>query len=590
MCGIFAYIGEKKSAANIVLEGLKSLEYRGYDSWGIAVKISNNNTFKIKKRIGKIGRANVHDLPKSNYGFGHTRWATHGGVTKKNSHPHLSCEKSIAIIHNGIVDNYEQIKNSLLKKGHKFYSETDTEVVVHLIEELRKKYSFSEAVRKAFLRIEGLNAIIVADAETKQFVAVRNGSPLVIGFGKNAKYIASDAAALLPHTKKVYFMEDNDLAIITKEDISVLNAKTGTSKNISPIQLKWKVKQAEKGNYKHFMLKEIYQQPSIISEIANTDTSQANELATNIDESPSTYLIGCGTASYACLAGTYLLAKITKRHVNWVLASEFDYLLDLLKPNSLILALSQSGETIDILEAVKQAKIKGAKIFALVNVLGSSLYREADNKTLIGVGPEKAVASTKAFTGMLVHLILLAFSLIGEQKKAQLMLTKTLESAKKTLAPTSINYIKRLARKIKNNDHIFIIGRGLSFPAALETALKIKEITYIHAEGFAAGELKHGVIALIEKGTPCIVFLPQDETYTASLSGAMEMKARGGYIIGISDKDHEVFDYYIPVQNVGEATIIPNVIIGQLLAYYLAVFRKLDPDMPRNLAKSVTVK
>lgn len=593
MCGIFGYIGSRRDAAKLVLEGLKRLEYRGYDSWGVAVvpeTKSGKNKIIVKKKAGRIGNASVSDLPNSSLGFGHTRWATHGGVSDINAHPHLDCTGTLAIIHNGIIENYEEIKKDLIKKGHHFISQTDTEVAVHLIEEYCKTTMFSKAVQKAFNQMEGLNAFIVMNTRERQLIAVRNGSPLVAGFGFGENYLASDAAALLPHTKQVYFLEDDQMAIINDDHIMIFDAKTGARIRPTKQTLTWSVKEAEKGTYPFFMLKEIYEQPGMIADIAASSSSLAQNLASAIKKSYGTYMIGCGTASYAALAGTYFFSKIARRHVNWAIGSEFGYHLDFLTPKSLVIALSQSGETMDILEAVKKAKTKEAQIFAIVNVMGSSLYRMADYKMLIGAGPEKGVASTKAFTGKLSHLILLSYALAGSVDLGQKVLTLAAKSAKAVLAPKSVKKIITLAKRIKTAKHIYVIGRGISYPASLETALKIKEISYIHAEGFAAGELKHGVIALIEKGTPCIVFAPNDETYGANLAGAMEMRARGGFIIGISHKPAEVFDYYIPVRDAKEATIIPNVMVAQLLAYYLTIERGFDPDMPRNLAKSVTVK
>jgi glucosamine--fructose-6-phosphate aminotransferase (isomerizing) len=588
MCGIFGYVGFRKNAPNIVFGGLKSLEYRGYDSWGVAV--ISGSAIKIKKKAGKIGNAKVDDLPAGALAIGHTRWATHGGVSDINAHPHLDCQGNIAVIHNGIFENYEEIKNRLIKKGHKFISETDTEVIAHLIEEFSKKMSFEKAVRLAFNRMEGLNAIIVIERKSNSIITARNGSPLVIGFGKNENFLASDALALLPYTRKVYFLEDDEMAVLTDKSVKIKNTKSGKLKKIKPQRLSWKVVQGEKGKFPHFMLKEIYEQPEVISEVAMGGFKQVERAAKLIRKAKGTYLIGCGTASYACLAGTYLFSKLAGRHVNWAMGSEFGYHLDFLNKDSLVIAISQSGETMDILESVKKAKEKGARVLGLVNVLGSSLYRLSDYRMIIGAGPEKAVASTKAFTGMLAHLILLAHALNGGVKEGQKKLLDAVGAVKKVLAPTSLRKIGNLVLKIMDRKHIYVIGRGLSFPASLETALKIKEVSYIHAEGLAAGELKHGPLALVEKGTPCIAFLPNDETYGANLAGAMEMKARGGYIIGISPKPHEIFDYYIPVVDAGEATIIPNIVVAQLLAYYLAVKKGLDADKPRNLAKSVTVK
>jgi len=605
MCGIFGYIGKKNNAADIVLDGLKTLEYRGYDSWGIAVLNQQLDKAKIvvKKKAGKIGDAIVSDLPKSNFALGHTRWATHGGVTDINAHPHLDCTGKFAIIHNGIIENYDEIKKELLLQGHKFISETDTEVAIHLIEEnykrlnIKRKQSklthiqvFVEAARTAFNRFKGLSAIIVMDTETQTFVAAKNGSPLAIGKGKGENLLASDAHALLPFTKNVYFMGDGELVFVSGDEISIYEADSGRRKTALFSKLSWSVKVANKGRFPHFMLKEIFDQPQVMESILNDSSSQINLFTHLIKRSFGTYLVGCGTAAYACLAGTYVFSKIAKYHINFAVGSEFGYLVDFLTPKSLVLALSQSGETIDVVDAVKKSKDKGAKIGALVNVLGSTLYRISDYKLLLNAGVEKAVVSTKAFTAKLAYLILLAHNIVGNSTLGKNKLKEAQIAIEEILSIDNLRKIGELVDKIYKQKNIYVIGRGLSYPIALETALKIKEASYIHAEGFAAGELKHGVIALVEKGIPCIAFLPNDETYGASLAGAMEMKARGGYIIGISYKPHEVFDFYLPVKDCGIASIIPSVVIGQLLGYYLAVKRGCDPDKPRNLAKSVTVK
>lgn len=590
MCGIFGYVGHKKTASTVVLRGLTTLEYRGYDSWGIAVGAEKSVPIAIKKKIGKIGDATVTELPASTIGFGHTRWATHGGITDINAHPHLDCSGSIAVIHNGIIENYEILKQKLIKKGHRFLSQTDTEVAAHLIEEYAKHMLFSKAFQKAFNEMEGLNAIIAFDAQGKTLVAARNGSPLVVGFGTEENFLASDAVALLPYTRQVHFLEDDQMAILSDDKLEIYDIKTGEFVHPKKQRLDWSISEVVKGKYPFFMLKEIHEQPGIIADIAVNNTLQAEKLALHIKKSYGSYLVGCGTASYACLAGSYLFSKIAHRHINWAVGSEFGYHQDFLTDKSLVIALSQSGETMDTLEAVKKAKEKGVKIFAIVNVVGSTLYRMADYKTLISAGTEKSVASTKAFTATLAHLTLLSYALLGDVAMGQKVILLAAKSTKQVLSAKNTDRIRALAKMLKTREHIYVIGRGLSYPASLETALKIKEISYIHAEGFAAGELKHGVIALVTQGTPCIAFLPNDETYGANLAGAMEMKARGGYIIGISYKPHEVFDYYLPVVDAAQATIIPNVVTAQLLAYYLTIERGFDPDKPRNLAKSVTVR
>ena len=586
MCGIFGYIQKEKASSQDLIKGLKTLEYRGYDSWGIVVK--KKDRFLTDKHVGKIGQAKT-SLPPSSLGLGHTRWATHGGVTQINAHPHLDCHGRFTLVHNGIVENYEELKKSLIGKGHKFKSETDSETIIHLIEEYAKKDSFPEAVRKAFRRLEGLNAIIVLSSKNDQIVAAKTGSPLVIGLGKGGNFIASDAIVLLPYTRRVVFLEDGQVVTLDKEKISLVDLR---GKRLSPEvkRIDWQIEEAVLGKYPHFMIKEISEQPQIIQNLALNSGKQIKQLANLIKKAFGTYFVGCGTAAYACLCGEYLFSRIGKRHVNAAFGSEFGYQLDFLTPKSLVLAVSQSGETIDIIESVGKAKKKGTKIACLVNNLGSTLYRMSDFKMLLGAGPEKCVLATKSFTAKLAIFILLAYQLDGSLNKGRRALKKAVSAVEKLLEKRSQDKIRILADKLSRHQHVYIVGRGQSYPIALEAALKIKEVSYLHAEGFAAGELKHGVIALIEKGTPCIVIAPKDETFGAVLSGAMEMKARGGYIIGVSPINNEIFDYHLMVDDCGEATAIPNTVVAQLLAYYLALKLKCDPDKPRNLAKSVTVR
>lgn len=586
MCGIFGYIKKEKVPSQTLIEGLKTLEYRGYDSWGIVVK--QKDSFLTDKHIGRIGKAKT-SLPSNSLGLGHTRWATHGGVTKINAHPHLDCTSQLTLVHNGIVENYEELKKSLIARGHKFVSETDSETIIHLIEEYAKKYSFPEAVRRAFRRLEGLNAIIVLSLKENKIVAAKTGSPLVAGIGRKGNFIASDAIALLPYTRRIVFLEDGQVVALDKDKIKLVDL-TGKKLRPKTQKINWKIEEVSLGKYPHFMIKEISEQPKIIQNILMNSERQIKRLASLIKKAYGTYFVGCGTAAYACLCGQYLFSRIGQRHVNFAFGSEFGYQLDFLTPKSLVLALSQSGETIDIIESVGKAKKKGVKIACLVNNLGSTLYRMSDFKMLLGAGPEKCVLATKSFTAKLAILILLAYQFAGSLEKGKKALKKAVSATEKVLKKKYQVKIKTLANKLASCKHIYIIGRGQSYPIALEAALKIKEVSYIHAEGFAAGELKHGVIALVEKGTPCLVFAPNDETYGAVLSGAMEMKARGGFIIGVSPQNHEVFDYYLPVTDCGEATAIPNTVVAQLLAYKLALKLGCDPDKPRNLAKSVTVK
>ncbi len=586
MCGIFAYIGTKNDAANIVLEGLKRLEYRGYDSWGISVK--SGNKFLLEKHVGKIGTAHTI-LPRSNFGIGHTRWATHGGVTDLNAHPHLDCSKKISVIHNGIVENSEKIKKDLFKKNHKFISETDTEVISHLIEENKKNNSFEAAVKKSFKEISGLNAIVVADSESNEIIAAKNGSPLIVGKGNDEYFVASDASALIPYTRSLLFVEDDMLIAINKQ-LKVVSLKS--DKVIKPKfeKIDWEIEEASMGAYKHFMIKEIHEQPRVVRDIAKVYDKEIILLSKIIKQAQGTFFIGAGTAFNACLAGAYLFAKVANIHVNTAAASEFNYLESFLTNKSLVIAFSQSGETIDVIEPLNRAKQKGATIATLTNALGSTIYRLADFKMLLGAGPEKAVASTKAYIAKVSILLMLSFSMINENKKAKELLLRTAEEIERLLSDGKIKQIRQLAKVLSNSEHIYTIGRGVSYPTALEAALKIKEVSYIHTEGLAGGELKHGTIALIEKGTPCIVFAPNDEAFESIISNATEIKSRGAVIIGIGSEKSHIFDHFIEVKDMGEASILAQVVPAQLLSYYLALEKKYDPDKPRNLAKSVTVK
>jgi len=620
MCGIFGYIGDKTNAPIMVLTGLKALEYRGYDSWGVAVVPSviangakqprtglprpddgarNDSRIVVKKKAGKIGNATVSDLPQGSLAFGHTRWATHGGVTDKNAHPHLDCTKTIAVIHNGIVENHEKLRAELKKKGHRFVSETDTEVITHLVEEYLKKFSvlprdaapaFSKAVQATFQDLEGLNAIIVINTQADEMVAARNGSPLVVGFGHGENFLASDPAALLPYTKQVHFLEDDEMVVVTRQNIHIFNAHSGERIRPTKQTLTWTAEEAEKGKYPYFMLKEIHEQAGLLSEISSESPEQSIIIAKALKKAPRVYLVGAGTSAHAARTASYFFSLVANKLVNYGIASEFEHRIGVLPNKGVLMALSQSGETMDILEVVKKAKEKNIKIFSLVNVVGSTLWRMSDEHLAIGAGPERGVASTKAFITKIAHLLLISFAMAENIKEGQRQLIKAAKATKEITGKAYTDKIIALAKKLKGEQHLYIIGHGLSYCAALESALKIKEISYIHAEGIPAGELKHGTLALVTHGTVCMVFAPHDEHYQSTMANAMEMKARGGYIIGVSDTPNEVFDEYLPVSDAGIATIIPNVVVAQLLAYYLTIERGFDPDMPRNLAKSVTVK
>lgn len=583
MCGIIGYKGNK-NATEIAIEGLKKLEYRGYDSWGIALK---NKEINLIKKVGKIGDfSNVSKLNKSKIAIGHTRWATHGKVTEENAHPHISCDKKIAVVHNGIIENFQELKKELEKK-HKFVSGTDTEVIPHLIEE-NMKLGFEEAVKKTLKRLEGNYAIVAIHQDEEKIIAARKGSPLVLGVGKDEFFVASDVPAFLKYTNKVMFLDDGEIAIINHK-IKVFNQDNKeVKKEIS--QIDWTLEQAQKNGYPHYMLKEIYEQKETLMRAINQKEDEIKRIAEEINKGFGTFFIACGTAHHAALTASYIFSQITKKHINVVLASEFPNYEHFLTEKTLVIPISQSGETADVLEAVKVAKQKKSKVIAIVNVTGSTLMRLADVFFQTNAGPEIAVASTKAFTSQLALLTMLAYACNGTLEEGEEKLKKTAGYVGEMLKKDFEDKIKELAMKIKEKDHIFTIGRSVNYPIALEAALKIKEVSYIHAEGFAGGELKHGTLALIEEGTPCIVFVANDETKKEIISNAMEIKARGGYIIGVSPENNQVFDFFIKVPDNGALSPIVNTIPAQLLAYHLGLARDCDIDRCRNLAKSVTVK
>lgn len=592
MCGIFGYVGKQTNAADSVFDGLKMLEYRGYDSWGIAAK--QQTKFTVKKNVGKTDKS-LFDEQFANadaqLALGHTRWATHGGVTVENAHPHLDCHEQLAVVHNGIIENFQELKEELIKLGHTFHSETDSEVLPHLIEENLKTRGFATAVRDAFNRLDGMNAVVIANAKSKEIIAAKTGSPLAVGIGDDEYYVASDAAGISKHTKKVLFLADHQMVILGDE-LKLIELPEGNEITPEITELTWEFEEAHLGDYPHFFIKEIHEEPRVITNIAINGADNAKLLAEQIKNAFGTFLIACGSASYAATGATYLFSKIAKKHVNFAVGSEFKYHEDFITDKTLIVPISQSGESIDVIEPVTKAKKeKGSRIASIVNVLGSTLYRASDFNFLLETGPEKAVVATKSIIAMFSTVLLTAFSLAGRAKEGQTLLTKAAANVTAILKDDYIETVKAVAEKLKTQEHIYIIGRGVSYAAALEATLKIKEASYVHAEAFPGGELKHGVIALIDKGTPCIVFAPNDETYEEIVSNAQEIKARGGHIIGIGPKNNPVFDDFLQTEDVSEATLLPQVTISHLLGYYLAIARGVaDPDKPRNLAKSVTVK
>lgn len=601
MCGIFGYFGPKKTATDMVVEGLKKLEYRGYDSWGVAYKTKDD--IVIQKHVGKIGEAQIAlgeiEDAQEHIAIGHSRWATHGGVTDANAHPHASENRDVVLAHNGIFENYAELKEELLKEGHVFTSETDSEVLAHLIEDGMKKNDFVTATKNAFKLVEGRYATLIICKSESKMIAARRGSPLIIGVGKdtdangkstNEFFVASDIPAFLNHTNQVQYLDDNEMVIIDSNGATYTNLETDTPIQKRTIEITWTEQAAEKGDFKYFMMKEIMEQKDTLYRAINQEPELIQQVAEAIKGAFGTYLIGCGTAGKVCMTAEYMFSSIAKKHVNTAFGSEFANFHHFLTDRSLVIAVSQSGETADTLEALEIAKSKGAKIISIVNVETSTMARVSDIVLPIKAGPEKAVASTKATTSQLAILMLLAYAVAGKLDEGEALLINAAGQINDLLNPRYEEHIEKLAQHIQHAESMYIIGRASNYPMALESAIKLQEVSYIHAEGFAGGELKHGPIALISKGTPCIALVANDETKKSMISNAMEIKARGGYIIGVAPEKDPIFDYWIRVPDVGTASPIVNIIPVQILAYHLALLRSNNPDMPRNLAKSVTVK
>lgn len=601
MCGIVGYIGSK-DALSILLGGLKNLEYRGYDSIGIATVSSS---LRVSKGVGKVDTA-INDMDlmflEGNIGIGHTRWATHGSVSKANAHPHIDCKMKIAIVHNGIIENYRALKEELEKRGHVFTSETDSEVIAHLIEEnisasnsfkshseskASASNTFEEACLKTFQQLRGSFAVLAISEDEDEIVAVRKDSPLVLGLLDDGIIFSSDVSALLEWTNRVIYLQNYDVVVAQGDDLKTYNLMEGEIfREIDTIE--WDLDQAKRGEFEHFMLKEIAEQAETISKAIQQDMESIERIIEEVKRGIGLFFVGCGSSYHACLAGSYLFSKIAGVHVNLVLGSEFENYEHFLTKNTLVFAISQSGETADVLDAVRAAKRRGSKVIGITNVMGSSLTREGDELLMMNSGPEICVLSTKTYTSQVVLLSLLAYSLAGKHNDCIKSIKGLYLDIYNLTSKSMRDYLKNLAIIIANKEHMYMIGRGLQYTTALEAALKVKEVSYIHAEAFAGGELKHGPLALIEEDTPVFVFVSK-ENEDKILSNAQEVKARGGYIIGVSAQDDEIFDYWIKVPECGEFNPIIQAIPMQVLAYELAMQRGLDPDKPRNLAKCVTV-
>lgn len=586
MCGIFGYIGPRNDTAQLILKGLKALEYRGYDSWGIAV--NSNGEIKIDRHTGKIGGAETK-LENGNGGIGHTRWATHGGVTEANAHPHMDGSKTLAVVHNGIVENYIELKAELKNKGHEFNSETDSEVIAHLLQEDLQKNSLKDAVVNTFNQVEGSNAFCVFDNKTQSLGMCRDGSPLVIGIGDGEYFVGSDVTPFLEFTKNVIFLDDGDGAVITSTGVELFSARTGEKKEAIVTAVDWEAEDAQKEGHPHFLIKEILEQKKTIAKTTTINQEVIERVSQKIKDGFKVSIIGCGTAAFCGFAGRYFFADqgIEATAYGAYEMSPFTKFID---EKTICIAISQSGETADTLIAVKAAKKNGAHIVGIINARGSTLERIADETLLVGTGPEIAVISTKAYTAQLATLYQLAYA-AGSSKEAAIQNIRTASDAINSWLTDAIcKQIQNVALKLIDHNHVYVIGKHINNAAGQECALKIKETSYIHAESFASGELKHGVIALIDQNTPCVVMGSNDDVFPEVMASASEMKARGGYIIGISPQNSEEFDEHITTPDIGDLTILGNVIVGQLLGYYTALGRGTDPDKPRNLAKSVTVK
>ena len=599
MCGIIGYVGERE-AVPILINGLKKLEYRGYDSAGICIKKDAQlKILKTKGRIFELEEKQKIEKLSGNIGIAHTRWATHGNPDETNAHPHFDCMKQISIAHNGIIENFNSLKNILQEEGHKIISDTDSEIIAHLIEKFYAD-NLEEAVSKALKLIEGTFGLAIISDKKDKIIAARKGSPLVIGIGENEMFVASDVSAILEHTKKVIYLKDNEIASISKNNYYVRHLN-GEQINKHIEEIKYSIEQIEKGNFRHFMLKEIFEQPKVIENtLRGRIKKEEVKLTLNINFHLINRIIitACGTSWHSALIGKYLIEKFAGIPVEVDYASEFRYRDSILNKNDLVIAISQSGETADTLAAIKKAKSKNAKTIGIVNVVGSAITREVDSGIYLHAGPEIGVASTKAFTSQITALLLLAIyirQIKGLPSDIELLkeLEDLPEKVKKALSNSM--EIENIAKKFVNAKNFLYFGRGINFPVALEGALKLKEISYIHAEGYPAAEMKHGPIALIDECMPVVFLATKNNLSSKVLSNIQEVKARNGIVIAIvNEGDGEIkkfVNYIIEVpKTIDELSPIINVIPMQLLAYHIANLKGLDVDKPRNLAKSVTVE
>jgi len=606
MCGIVGYTG-KELALSPVLEGLRRLEYRGYDSAGIALAVNAGEKLWIEKRAGKLGNLEEilgDSVPKSHSGIGHTRWATHGGPTDENAHPHLDNEGKLALIHNGIIENYIELRAELEKRGHIFKSETDTESVAHLLSDARKSHQgdLAAAMREVCKQLRGsFTLLAIHSDEPGRIVGARRNSPLVVGVGDGENFLASDVSAFISHTKRALELGQDEIADITADSI-VITDLSGKVLPHNEYEISWDASAAERGGYEHFMLKEIFEQPKAIADtLLGRITGLDGEVTKgiNLDGIDKVVIVACGTAYNAGLVGKYAIEKWANISVDVELASEYRYREPAVDSKTLLVPISQSGETMDTLMAMRYAKEHGARVFAVCNTNGSTIPRESDAVLYTHAGPEIAVASTKAFETQLVAMYLLALHLgrvrgtIDKKLMAQIEAELAELPAKVEQVLETVEPLRALTRKFKDSTSMLFLGRHVGFPVALEGALKLKELAYMHAEGFAGGELKHGPIALIDKGTPVIAIMPAEGSLLAEkmASNIQEVKARGAVIIAIADAPLASADHLVRIPKTHEfLAAVLAVVPLQVIAYEMAVARGNDVDQPRNLAKSVTVE
>lgn len=609
MCGIVGYVGRANKAQEVILSGLERLEYRGYDSSGIAVLTNSKlECHKFKGKLSVLKDFLSNNTLNGNVGIGHTRWATHGNPTNENAHPHINEKNNIAIVHNGIIENYLELKQMLIENGYVFKSETDSEVIVYLFDMYYDENLLNTAFKVREL-IRGTYAIVIIHNDQKEeFIAIRNEAPLVIGYGEKENFVASDITAILEYTKDISFLDNGEIAVVKKDSVVVYD------KNKNMVQkehttINWSLEQATKCGYKHFMLKEIHEQPSAIRDTLNSRIDKSGLIKlddiklteSDIKKFNKIYIVACGTAFHAGCVGKYVIEKLSKIPVTCEIASEFRYQDPFVDENTLTIIVSQSGETADTLSALRLAKRKGSRILSITNVVDSSIARESDDVFYTWAGPEIAVASTKAYTTQLTAFYMIALNLglynktlsINDYKQYIKLLMQTADVLQNMLENTDEE--KQIANEIKDSTSIFYLGRLVDGQTAKEMALKLKEISYIFAESFVAGELKHGPIALIEKGTPVIALSTQKNMVEKMISNIQEVKARGAYVIGIGNEHdkalQDICQKFIKIPNIDDLFMpLVSVLPGQLIAYYVSDLKGYDVDKPRNLAKSVTVE